>query len=197
MLDEKTYTITEAASITGYEPHVLRYYEKEFNLNIPRNKANHRYYTYKEIEQLQYIKQLQNKGFTNTQIKLILNSPEYILHDTSKQDTAATKTGIVPINTSKAMEKMFYDFRNEFKEEIQRQMEYYQKSNLAALSNLVEEIKLLIQETKKRDKDIELCENAKLRMQLKQRTYEVVELKDQIRRLKENKKSFLAKIFGK
>ncbi len=197
MLEEKTYTISEAASLTGYEPHVLRYYEKEFNLNIPRNKANHRYYTYKEIEKLQYIKQLQDKGFTNTQIKLILNSPEYVLHDTSKQDTAAAEAAIVPINTTKAMEKMFYDLRNEFKEEIQHQMEYYQKSNLVALNNLVEEIKLLIQETKKKDEDIELCENAKLRMQLKQRTYEVVELKDQIKRLKENKKSFLARIFGK
>jgi len=43
---------------TGYPAHVLRYYEKEFDMQIPRNEANHRYYTYSEIEILNYIKEL-------------------------------------------------------------------------------------------------------------------------------------------
>ena len=75
MLEEKTYTITEAASLTGYEPHVLRYYEKEFNLNIPRNKANHRYYTYKEIEKLQYIKPVSYTHLNNNDLTKYIETP--------------------------------------------------------------------------------------------------------------------------
>ncbi len=33
---DKEYTISEVAELTGYPPHVLRYYEKEFELEVPR-----------------------------------------------------------------------------------------------------------------------------------------------------------------
>lgn len=73
------YTISEVSDLTGYAPHVLRYYEKEFQIDVPRNDSNHRYYTVKEIELIQYIKLLQDKGFNNKQIKLIINSEEIIM----------------------------------------------------------------------------------------------------------------------
>ncbi len=85
----KRYSISDVSKLTGYEKHVLRYYEDDFELDIPRNKANHRYYTYKEVEIFQYIKSLQDKGFTNKQIKLILNSPEVLLNE-QKSETAVT-----------------------------------------------------------------------------------------------------------
>ena len=89
MMDvDKQYGISEVAEITGYPPHVLRYYEKEFELDIPRNESNHRYYTYAEIELFQYIKSLQNKGFSNKQIKLIIKSPEVLIN--SNEETALT-----------------------------------------------------------------------------------------------------------
>ncbi len=64
MLDlDREYTISEVAEFTSYPPpHVLRYYEKEFELEIPRNESNHRSYTYREIELFQHIKSLQDKG---------------------------------------------------------------------------------------------------------------------------------------
>lgn len=89
---DKEYTISEVSETTGYPPHVLRYYEKEFVLDIPRNESNHRYYTYKEIELFQYIKSLQEKGFSNKQIKLIIKTPQMMMSD---QDETAI-TSIVP-----------------------------------------------------------------------------------------------------
>ncbi len=85
---DKQYSISEVAEITSYPPHVLRYYEKEFELEIPRNESNHRYYTYKEIELFQYIKSLQEQGFSNKQIKLIMNSPELLI--TSNEEVVLT-----------------------------------------------------------------------------------------------------------
>src|SRR5690554_1069714 len=79
MKDDKKLTISQVSELVGYKPHVIRFYEKEFNLVIPRNKSGHRYFSYKEVETLQYIKQLQEKGLSNNQIKLILKSPEIIV----------------------------------------------------------------------------------------------------------------------
>ena len=41
----KRYLISEASAMTGLEAHVLRYWEEELGLLIPRNELGHRYYT--------------------------------------------------------------------------------------------------------------------------------------------------------
>lgn len=45
----KRYLISEASAITGLEAHVLRYWEEELGMKIPRNELGHRYYTDTEI----------------------------------------------------------------------------------------------------------------------------------------------------
>lgn len=37
--------ISDASSMVNVESHVLRYWEDELELNIPRNEMGHRYYT--------------------------------------------------------------------------------------------------------------------------------------------------------
>ena len=49
-LSIQKHTISEAATILDYEPHVLRFYEGEFDIHVPRDKSNRREYTIKEIE---------------------------------------------------------------------------------------------------------------------------------------------------
>ena len=43
------YLISEAARLTGVEAHVLRFWEEELKLEIPRNEQGHRYYTEEDI----------------------------------------------------------------------------------------------------------------------------------------------------
>lgn len=113
MLDHNIeYTISEASDITGYAPHVLRYYEKEFEIDIPRKDSNHRYYTYKEIELIQYIKGLKDKGFGNKQIKLIINSPETIMnHEDNSIEIVKEDNTLVPseiaVKISEVLEDRF------------------------------------------------------------------------------------------
>ena len=53
------YSISEVCSQTGLEPHVLRYWETEFSqLRPKKNRAGNRAYREKDIELLQYIKNL-------------------------------------------------------------------------------------------------------------------------------------------
>lgn len=182
MTGEKRFSISEAAEITGYKPHVIRFYEREFNLNIPRNKSNHRYFTYKEIEILKYIKQLQEKGLTNNQIKLILNSPEVIVEEDNQTKEIAVSQSATssPGHMEIQLQEYFARLRDEIKTDIQQ---------------LSENVKELSQEIRAKDKDVLLCENAKLKMELKKKAYEVVELKEQLRRERSRKKSLLSKLF--
>ena len=65
----KRYLISEASAITGLEAHVLRYWEEELGMKIPRNELGHRYYTDTEIEIFQKAKEMKNKGYQLRQSK--------------------------------------------------------------------------------------------------------------------------------
>lgn len=61
--DEKRYyTISEVARLTGLEPYVLRYWEKEFTILRPRkNRGGNRLYTTQEIDLVNRINHLRHK----------------------------------------------------------------------------------------------------------------------------------------
>ncbi len=184
MKNKKKLSISQVSEITGYKPHVIRYYEKEFDLIIPRNKSGHRSFTYKELERLQYIKQLQEKGLTNNQIKVILKSPEVIMgEDREGKETAVAKAAVLKQDFSQQMLQEYLSvFGNEIKE---------------GLTEITGNIKELTDEIRAKDKDILICENAKLKMDVKRKAYEVAELKEQLKRERNKKKSLLGKIFDR
>ena len=54
--------ISDAAAAVDVETHVLRYWEDELGLDVPRNELGHRYYTRDNIKQFLRIKELKEKG---------------------------------------------------------------------------------------------------------------------------------------
>ncbi len=98
----KKYSISEASEIIGFSNHVIRFYENEFEIIVPRNKSNHRYYTYKEIEEFLYIKSLKERGLSNNQIKEVLKSPEIIMGSDeiaiTNNDQITLENHLKPIN---------------------------------------------------------------------------------------------------
>ncbi|HEY8361382.1 MAG TPA: MerR family transcriptional regulator [Tissierellaceae bacterium] len=196
MLDvNKEYTISEVAEITGYAPHVLRYYEKEFDIEVPRNNSNHRYYTYKEIELLLYIKSLQEKGFSNKQIKLILSSPEIVMNnqDESTGDLVSINK---EIDTYQLIKEISISLKEEFFQKLQVYFENNNAMNIKAIEELKEEIIMLRNELNSKERDVLISENAKLRMKIKEKTLENIELKEKLKKAEEKKFGFLKKIFG-
>ncbi|EOD01637.1 MerR family transcriptional regulator [Caldisalinibacter kiritimatiensis] len=195
MIDpEKEYSISEVSEITDYPPHVLRYYEKEFELEIPRNKSNHRYYTYKEIEKLKYIKTLQEKGFTNKQIKLILNSPEVLVNE-GNEETAVTTLVNQDSNSKPELTSLTNQIQDFLINEIKPKLVERENANLQAIEELKNEIEELKREIRSKERDILICENAKLKMKVKEKSYEVVELKERLRKEKDDNKGIFKKIF--
>lgn len=64
--------ISDAANIVQVESHVLRYWEDELELTVPRNELGHRYYTQENIQEFMRIKELKERGYQLKAIKLIL-----------------------------------------------------------------------------------------------------------------------------
>lgn len=70
------YTISDAARKMNVEAHVLRYWEEELALEIPRNELGHRCYRDKDIQIFQYIKKLKEEGFSLHEIREALPHAE-------------------------------------------------------------------------------------------------------------------------
>lgn len=72
-MDNRRYMIGDAAALVDVETHVLRYWEEELELAVPRNEMGHRYYTKENIDQFLRIKELKEQGYQLKSIKMILH----------------------------------------------------------------------------------------------------------------------------
>lgn len=70
-MERNRWIISDVTKKTGLEAHVLRYWEKELNLEIPRNELGHRYYLDSHIEIFNKIHSLKDQGY---QLKAIRNA---------------------------------------------------------------------------------------------------------------------------
>ncbi|MBM7614104.1 MerR family transcriptional regulator [Alkaliphilus hydrothermalis] len=187
------YSMKEVAEITGFKPHVIRFYEDQFQLKIPRNESNRRYFTYKEIEDLEYIKQLQDKGLTNPQIQKILKSPKIIIEQKGRNEVAISSSKAVAkaedINPDLWLREAIENIKMELIESV-RGIDHRQE-----IENLSDKIDDLRNQLNNQEKDVLICENAKLKMKLKEKSYEVAELKDRIKREDNQKKSVFERLF--
>lgn len=69
---EKRYMISDASKMVEVESHVLRYWEEELEIDVPRNEMGHRYYTDYHIKLFRDIKCLKDRGFLLRAIKMVL-----------------------------------------------------------------------------------------------------------------------------
>ena len=73
-MEKVRYMISDAADMVHVESHVLRYWEEELELTIPRNEMGHRYYTRENIKEFQKIKDLKDQGYQLKAIRMILHN---------------------------------------------------------------------------------------------------------------------------
>ena len=75
-MNEIHYLISDASKKVDVESHVLRYWEDELDLKIPRNEMGHRYYTEFHIRLFKQGKNLKEKGY---QLKAIKHALDEVL----------------------------------------------------------------------------------------------------------------------
>lgn len=152
------YTVTKASDILKLKPYLLRFYESEFELDIPREKNNRRYYTKKELDLFREIERLKNKGMKNSEIKKVINEKG---------------------NNEEKIEKI--EFSDKASED-----------NFDYLIDLVKSLQSEITELKKsntfKQRDELLSENARLRMKVKEKSYELSIIKERYNTLEKQKK---------
>lgn len=189
-MHSKKYTISEVANILDYETHVLRFYENEFEIEVPRNKSNRRQYTNKEIEIFQYVKSLKDQGYNNNQIKQILKSPTLEENEDSTTLSLQDKNALTRIDSNEVAIR-----------EVAMHLETLNDSLFSNFSRINENIQSLsttISELKNEhfmeEKEVLISENEKLKMRLKEKAYELVDLKEKYSRL-EQKKFVFKKLF--
>lgn len=71
-MEERRYIISDASKLIEVESHVLRYWEEELGIVIPRNEMGHRYYTDYYIELFKRVKELKDGGFQLKAIKMLI-----------------------------------------------------------------------------------------------------------------------------
>ena len=94
---EVRYIISDASKQLDVESHVLRYWEEELELDIPRNELGHRYYREEDITLLKNVKLLKDQGLQLKAIKMILPS---MLEEDKLPAGYAKKEEEVPVDIS-------------------------------------------------------------------------------------------------
>lgn len=86
-MEKVRYMISDAATLVNVESHVLRYWEEELELTIPRNEMGHRYYTKENIDDFMKIKELKEKGYQLKAIRMIIHNgnKEYLLPEEQQE----------------------------------------------------------------------------------------------------------------
>lgn len=77
-MSQVRYIISDASKKIDVEPHVLRYWEEELGVKVPRNEMGHRYYREEDIDLFKSIKILKEQGFQLRAIKMVLSDVKKI-----------------------------------------------------------------------------------------------------------------------
>ncbi|GAB1369847.1 hypothetical protein MASR1M42_24020 [Azonexus hydrophilus] len=105
---KRYFTIGEVSELCGVKPHVLRYWEQEFNQLKPvKRRGNRRYYQHHEVLLVRRIRELlYNEGFT-------IHGARNRLDEIASEPSAATPAASGSTNAEKL------DLRTELQEIIQ------------------------------------------------------------------------------
>lgn len=101
-------TISEAAKKLHVGAHVLRFWEDELHLQIPRNKMGHRFYSTKEMQLLEQIIQMKKEGYSLKEIESEISPPissqviPYPVENTSLENTDTEQAAME--NTDKMLQ---------------------------------------------------------------------------------------------
>ena len=84
-MNERRYIISDASKMLDVESHVLRYWEEELEIKIPRNEMGHRYYTDNHINLLRNVRDLKKQGYGLRTIRMMIGNEKKELPEEANQ----------------------------------------------------------------------------------------------------------------
>ncbi|MEN6314363.1 MAG: MerR family transcriptional regulator [Clostridiaceae bacterium] len=117
ILKEK-YTITELSEMLQVTDHTLRFYEKELELNIPKDDRGRRFYTTNLANMMYKIKVMRSEGLEIKAIKKIMK--EDSMFEQTKELQNENSVSLMPSASkdSEAMQVFFHEFGKQLSQEI-------------------------------------------------------------------------------
>ncbi|MDP4092040.1 MAG: MerR family transcriptional regulator [Bacillota bacterium] len=112
---KERYTITELSQLLNVTTHALRFYEKEFNLSIPKDNRGRRFYPTEFANVMYQIKNMRDEGLEIKAIKKILDS-EGIVGEPPPVVLDNDTTSIMPVQNNHKntdISQYFNDFRDQ------------------------------------------------------------------------------------
>lgn len=109
------YTITELSESLKITDHALRYYEKEFNIKIPKDERGRRFYSAEHANIMYQIKSMRDQGLEIKAIKKIFQS-EAIINETPPPTIDDESKSLVKVeynNSSNEIKQFFDDFKDQ------------------------------------------------------------------------------------
>jgi len=91
---KERYSITELSEILQLSDHTLRFYEKEFNLAVPKDDRGRRYYTADLANIMYKIKLMRSEGLEIKAIKKILQEDH--MFTPPHEDTDSSSSSVIP-----------------------------------------------------------------------------------------------------
>jgi len=127
------YSITELSEILQLTDHTLRFYEKEFGLNVPKDERGRRYYTTELANLLYKIKVMRSEGLEIKAIKKIIQDDCIFVAPQPYPDTDTTSLA-TPVNKEyEVVQVIFNEIGKKLTHEISDEI-------ISAKDNLIREI---------------------------------------------------------
>lgn len=118
-MSEKRYIISDASKMLDVESHVLRYWEEELEIKIPRNEMGHRYYTENHINLLKNVRDLKKQGYGLRTIRMMIGgNPKELPESSVKTNKMEQFQEIMGNIVSKALRESGRELGQEIGKEI-------------------------------------------------------------------------------
>lgn len=148
--DKEFLSVKEVAEMLETEAYVLRFYEKELNLDIRRNHKGHRVYSPEDVDIFRKIQEMRGQGLQLKAIETIVHDTSGETKETYEQLSSMTVSAITPV---KLKESSGVDITSTDNDKV-RQFSYLMKDMLKqALVEYNEQSKVEMNETIKREVD--------------------------------------------
>lgn len=151
MVQDKDFlSVKDVAEMLGTEAYVLRFYEKELNLDIKRNSKGHRVYTLQDIEMFRKIQDMREQGLQLKAIETIVHDSSGETKETYEQLSSITLSAVAPVKNNDIVD---IDITSAEDEKV-KQFSFLMKDMLKqALVECNQQSKIEMQETIKREVD--------------------------------------------
>lgn len=161
--EKTTYTINEVSEMLQINTSTLRNYEKEFDLKVPRDERNRRFYTEKEMEILKLIKQGRDDNHSIDTIKTALIKHNYIAE---QRENGLSLTPVNNLTVEELQEVVFSQLTSKLADLViareQELKQSFEEKLVAEMSKLEDNIRNEIKDEFERHQIQLQQENAKL-----------------------------------